>query len=169
MMVKIVLKWLFLRIFGLLDIPKFIEVKKKKKNKSVSSFGTITVSNDTQIAHEVEPMDAGKQTCPTWYSTRLFKGTETSPGSGKSEEYWVGIRETFLAPVIPIPICADEKVFKIGKDDSIYHDSFKKYGRFYSLLDHRDEYTHRIIEEADVEFVNSDVDYNDDEIWSSYD
>ena len=168
-MIKIVLKWLFLRIFGLLDLPKFIEVKKKKKKKSVTSFGTITVSNDTQLDHSVEPMDAGKQTCPTWYSTRLFKGTETSPGTGKSEEYWVGIRETFLAPVIPIPICADEKVFKIGNSDSIYHDCCKKYGRYHSLLDHREEYTHRIIEEADVEFINSDVDYNNDEIWSSYD
>ena len=167
-MIKIVLKWLFLRILGLLDLPKFVKIIKTKKS-TTSSFGTITVSNDIQLAHEVEPMDAGKQTCPTWYSTRLFKGTETSPGQYKSEEYWVGIRETFLAPIIPIPICADEKVFKIGSNDSIYHDSFKKYGRYYSLLDHRDEYTHRIIEEADVVFVNSDVDYSNDEIWSSYD
>jgi hypothetical protein len=167
-MVKIVLKWLFLRIFGLLDLPKFITVIKKKKNKELTHFGTITVSNDTQIAHEVEPMDAGKQTCPTWYSTRLFRGTETTGGIHRSPEYWVGIRETFLAPVIPIPICADEKVFKIGDSDAIYHESFKKYGRFYSLLNHRSEYTHRIIEEADVEFENSDVSYSNDEIWSAY-
>ena len=164
-MFKIFLRWLFLRIFGILDFKKFIEVKTKTKQVA-DHWGTIVVRDDTQIAHETEPMDAGKQTCPTWYSTRLFKGTEDS--IGKSSEYWVGIRETFLAPIIPIPICADEKVFKIGETDNIYHDSFKKYGRFYSLLDHREEYTHRIIEEADVEFVNSDVNYSNDEIWSSY-
>lgn len=167
-MIKIILKWLFLRIFGLLDLPKFIKIIKKNKNKEFSHWGTIIVSSDVELAHEVEPMDAGKQTCPTWYSTRLFRGTETSPGTSKSPEYWVGIRETFLAPVIPIPICADEKVFKIGETDSIYHDSFKKYGRFYSLLDHRDEYAHRIIDEADVEFTDSDVSYSNDEVWSSY-
>lgn len=168
-MIKIVLRWLFLRIFGLLDLPKFIQVRKAKKEKAISSFGTIVVSNDIQLDHSVEPMDAGKQTCPTWYSTRLFKGTETSPGQYKTEEFWVGIRETFLAPIIPVPICADEKVFKIGFNDSIYHDCCKKYGRYHSLLEHREEYTHRIIEEADVEFVNSDVSYSNDEIWSSYD
>lgn len=167
MMVKIYLRWAFLRVFGLLDLPKFIKVKKNKA-KLKDHWGTIRVDSDIQIAHETEPMDAGKQTCPTWYSTRLFKGTEVSD-YGKSPEYWVGIRETFLAPIIPIPICADEKVFKIGETDAIYNDSFKKYGRFYSLLDHREEYTHRIIEEADVEFVISDVSYSNDEIWSSYD
>lgn len=163
----IVLKWLICRFFGLLDLPKVIKKITTKKDPN-SHFGTIIVSNDTQIAHETEPMDAGKQTCPTWYSTRLFLGTETSPGTDKKPEYWVGIRETFLAPIIPIPICADEKVFKIGDTDTIYHDAFKRYGRFYSLLEHRDEYAHRIIEEADVEFVNSDVSYSNDEIWSSY-
>lgn len=167
-MLGIVLRWMFFRIFGLLDLKKFLEIRKKKKTPNADHWGTIIVEDDTQIDHVTEPMDAGKQTCPTWYSTRLFLGTETTGGVRKSPEYWVGIRETFLAPIIPIPICADEKVFKIGETDAIYYECFRKYGRFYSLLDHRDEYTHRIIEEADAEFKNSDVSYSNDEIWSAY-
>lgn len=168
-MKKLILKWIFLRIFGLLDLPKFIKILKSKNEKRLCDhWGTIYVEQDTQLDHSVEPMDAGRESCPTWYSTRLFKGTETTGGISREPEYWVGIRETFLAPVIPIPICADEKVFKIGYSDSIYHDCYRKYGRFHSLLDHRDEYGHRIIEEADVEFKNSNVSYSNDEIWTCY-
>lgn len=160
------LRWLF-RIFGILDIPHFIKFIKNKKSKTNAEFwGTIKVSFDTQIEHSVEPMDAGTQSCPSWYSTRLFKGTEISPGIGEKEKYWVGIRCTFLAPIIPIPICSDEKVFKLGPDRSVYDAAYNKYGRCHSLLDHREEFTHRIIENADVEFINSDVSYSNDEVWS---
>lgn len=160
------LRWLT-RGLGILDIPQITKAKVKSKSKNSEHWGTIKVSNDNQIDHSVEPMDAGTQSCPYWYSTRLFKGTEVSPGTGKEPEYWVGIRCTFLAPIIPIPICSDEKVFKIGKDDSVYKAALKKYGRCHSLLDHRDEYAHRIIEEADVEFDKSDVSYSNDEIWAA--
>ena len=162
-------RWL-LRIFGLLDLPEIIrhfKNKKKANKKETNNWDTIRVDYDTQIDHSVEPMDAGTQSCPYWYSTRLFKGTEISPGTGKSEEYWVGIRCIFLAPIIPIPICSDEKVFKIGPNDSVYKAALNKYGRCHSLLDHRDEFAHRIIEEADIVFVKSDVDYSDDEIWEA--
>lgn len=167
-MKRMILRWIA-RIFGILDIPQIAKAKVKKKSSKKNSdhWGTIKVSNDTQLDHSVEPMDSGTQSCPYWYSTRIFKGTEVSPGTGKEPEYWVGIRCTFLAPIIPIPICSDEKVFKLGKNRTAYDDAYRKYGRWHSLLDHRDEFAHRIIEEADVEFDKSDVSYSDDEIWES--
>ena len=168
-MIRIFLRWVFIRIFGLRDLKKFINCIIKKFKIRLGHFGTILVSNDTQIERWVESMDAGVKSCPYWYSTRLFKGTELSPGIDKKEEYWVGIRETFLAPVIPIPICSEEIVFKIGENDDIYRSCFNKYGKYHTLLDHKEEYTHCIIEEADIRFVYSDVSYSNDQVWSSYD
>lgn len=170
--IKGILKWLFIRIFGLRDLDKVIKLIIKKisyKFKSNNHFGTILVSNDVQLGRWVEAMDAGEQSCPYWYSTRLFKGTEISPGINKKEEYWVGIRVTFLLPIIPIPVCSDEIVFKIGDSDNILYDCYCKYEKFHSLIDHKDEYTHCIIEDATVEFSNTKVTYNNDQIWSSYD
>lgn len=163
-MKQMYLRWLF-RLFGILDIPEAIKAKKKKKSLSADHWGKITVSDDVQIERSIEPMDGGTQSCPYWYSTRLFRGREISPGIDRPVEYWCGIRCTFLAPIIPIPICSDEKVFKLGETRDAYDAAYNKYGRKHALLDHRDEYAHRVIEEADVEFVKADVSYDNDEIW----
>lgn len=173
-MFKIILNWAFKRVFGLRDFPLFItmmKIKFSKSNKSIESehWGTIRVENDIQIGRWVEPMRAGTESCPNWYSTRLIYGQERTMYGLKNSEYWVGIRNTFLAPILPIPICSEEVVFKIGSNDGIFYDCKKKYGDAYSLINHKKEYTHKIINKANVEFDKCDVTYKNDPIWSSYD
>jgi len=169
---KMILNWLFRRILGLRDIPLFFKVMKARKSNNLlkgESWGTINVRNDEQIDRWIESMPAGTESCPYWYSTRLIRGNEVNALGEKETEYWVGIRCTFLAPFIPIPICSEEIVFKIGFTDEIFYNCKKKYGRAYSLILNKDEYTHKIIDSATVKFKNIDVTYNNDEIWSSYD
>lgn len=55
------------------------------KSLKAKSWGTITVSEDEQLERWIKAMPAGTQSCPYWYSIRLFKGTETSPGVNKNQ------------------------------------------------------------------------------------
>jgi hypothetical protein len=139
---------------------------KRLKSKS---WGTIAVSNDTQIEHRLESMPAGTESCPYWYSMRLFKGTETSPGINKEPEYWLGICNVFLAPIIPIPIISDEIVIKLGDNLDTYHKLQELYGSHiaHNIMMKKDKFFHKIIDKATVKFVNSDIKYNNDEIWSA--
>ena len=163
---QILFQWAFYRILGLKDLGKFIEALKNKKQK-IGDFN-VTVVDDIQIDSGVEPMDAGSKTCPTWYSTRIFKGREQSPTDKPDQEYWYGCRETFLAPIIPIPICAEEIVVKLGDNEDAYNACFSKYGRMHSMLDHKEEYCHRVVDEAYVEFKNCDILYKNDTLYSVY-
>lgn len=166
---EIILNWIFRRLFGLRDIPLLVKHFKNKKLKTTNG-NRINVTMDHQEDRAIEAMEGHTESCPYWYSTRLFQGTECDPTQKANPEYWVGIRCTFLAPIIPIPICSDEKVFKIGTDNSIYWDSYHNYGRFYKLIDHYSDYNmHRIYNECTVNFLDSDVTYKNDEVWSSYD
>lgn len=166
---KMLFDWAFKRILGLRDIPLLVNHLKTKKKKALTGQNTIQVIEDEQLDHSVEAMEGHTESCPYWYSTRLFKGKENYP-SQKDPEYWVGIRCTFLMPVIPIPICSDEKVFKIGNTSDIYYDSYHRYGRFYSLLLHYKDYSmNRIYSECTVYFNKEDITYKNDEVWSAYD
>lgn len=169
----ILFDWLFHRIFGLKDFKKFYNIMKKKlttpkKSKELELKFTINVINDKQIDSGVEPMDAGKQTCPTWYSTRIFYGNEKYPTDKSEAEYWYGCRETFLAPIIPIPICSEEVIIKLGNNMDAYHECFNKYGRMHSMLDHKEEYSHLIIDECSIQFNNCDILYRNDPVYSVY-
>lgn len=170
---KILFDWAFHRIFGLKDLGKFISVMKHKHDISNTKYTylrdiNVSVRNDTQVDSGVEPMDAGKQTCPTWYSTRIFYGTEEYPSYKTNYEYWYGCRETFLAPIIPIPICAEEIVIKLGADKSAYDQCFSKYGRMHSMLDHKEEYSHEVYSECTIYFRNCDITYKNDPLLSVY-
>lgn len=133
-------------------------------------WGTITVSNDKQLDHWLESMPAGTQSCPYWYSVRLFKGTETSPGTGKKPEYWLGICNVFLMPFFPIPIISDEIVIKLGDNLDKYNDLKRSLGSHFAdqIMYHKDKYFTKIIDKATVKFVNSDIKYRNDAIWSDY-
>lgn len=171
---NILFRWAFYRVLGLRDTGKFINVMKEKIRRSnrrkYLTTATVSVTNDTQIDSGVEPMDAGSQTCPTWYSTRIFKGYEEYPTDKRfrDPEYWYGCRETFLTPIIPIPICAEEIVIKLGNDKSAYDACFSKYGRMHSMLDHKDEYSHVVWDECNVNFVKCDILYKNDPLLSVY-
>ena len=65
-MIRIFLRWVFIRIFGLRDLKKFINCIIKKSKIRLDHFGTILVSNDTQIERWVESMDAVVKSCPYW-------------------------------------------------------------------------------------------------------
>ena len=133
------------------------------------SWGTIVVSNDEQLDHWLESMPAGTESCPYWYSARLFKGTETSPGVDKSPEYWFGICNVFLAPILPIPIISDEIVIKLGDNLDLYNELQSKYGNHICerIMTNKDKHFHKIINKATVKFVNNDIQYNNDSIWSA--
>lgn len=144
--------------------PKLLFKKLKEK-----SWGTIVVSDDKEIDHWIEPMPAGTQSCPYWYSMRLFKGTETSPGLGKKPEYWLGICNVFLMPVLPIPIISDEIVIKLGETDEVFRQIQKQTNHpAYTIMNNKNKYAHKIINKATVKFTNSDIKYNNDAIWSVY-
>ena len=145
----------------------FSLVHKQLKEKS---WGTIVVSNDTQIDHWLESMPAGTESCPFWYSVRVFKGTETSPGTGKKPEYWLGICNVFLAPILPIPIISDEIVIKLGDNLDLYYDLENKYGSHFAhrIMENPGKHFKKIINKATVNFTKSDINYNNDAIWSTY-
>lgn len=140
-----------------------------KRLKS-ESWGTIIVSNDEELDSWLESMPAGEESCPNWYSVRLFKGTETSPGSGKNPEYWLGICNVFLFPILPIPFISGEIVIKLG-DNLDYYNKLKNEHRTHlahELMRYPNKYFTKIIDKATVKFKNSDINYNNDEIWSAY-
>lgn len=138
---------------------------KKLKEKS---WGTIVVSNDEQLDHWLEPMPAGSEGCPSWYSVRLFKGTETSPGTNKQPEYWLGVCNVFL-PIIPIPVIGAEIVIKLGDNLDYYYTLKNKFRTHLAdeLLRHTSKYFNKIINKATVKFTNCDVKYKNDEIYET--
>ena len=138
------------------------------KRLKEQSWGTITVSMDEQIDHWLESMPAGTESCPYWYSVRLFKGTETSPGINKKPEYWLGICNVFLLPFLPIPMISDEIVVKLGDNLDYYNELKSKGGSHFAhmIMTNRSGFFKKIINKATVKFVSSDIKYNNDEIWS---
>ena len=134
------------------------------------SWGTITISNDEQIDRWLESMPAGTESCPYWYSARLFKGTETSPGINKKPEYWLGICNVFLMPFLPIPIISEEIVIKLGDNLDIYNELKSKYGSHlaHNIMINREKLFKKIINKATVKFTNCDIKYKNDEIYSNY-
>ena len=139
------------------------------KNLKEKSWGTIIVS-DTQLDHWYEAMPAGTESCPSWYSVRLFKGTELSPGINKEPEYWLGICNVFLIPILPIPMIGEEIVIKLGYNLD-YYNSLKHEHRNHiadELMRNTSKYFNKIISKATVKFKGTDVTYKNDEIWSAY-
>ena len=134
------------------------------------SWGTIIVSGDEQIDHWLESMPAGTESCPYWYSVRLFKGTETSPGVGKEPEYWLGICNVFLMPFFPIPMISEEIVVKLGNNLDYYYELKNKGGSHFAhmIMMHKGDFFKKIINKATVKFSHCDIKYNNDEIWSTY-
>lgn len=172
---EILKHWAFKRWLGLKDIGTFFKTicSSKKINKplltSPKHLSEIVVGHDTQIDSWVEPMAAGSESCPYWDSVRLFYGKEANFGwDEKGMEYWLGIRQTFLAPIIPIPICSYEEVYILGETDKAFRDCMAKYGRARSFHDHAEEFgAKKIIDKTNVYFVNSDVTYKKDPVWST--
>ena len=146
------------------SIPLYIRQLKEK------SWGTITVSDDVEVAHWLESMPAGTESCPYWYSIRLFYGTETSPGTNKKPEYWLGICNVALLPFLPIPFISDEIVVKLGDNLDYYHKLKNEGGSHFAhmIMMDRGKYFNKIINKATVKFTNSDIKYNNDEIFSVY-
>lgn len=148
----------------------FKSPKLKVKKLREESWGTITVSDDTEIDHWIETMPAGRESCPYWYSIRLFKGTETTPGArNKEPEYWLGICNVFLMPILPIPIISDEIVIKLGPTA----DAFWKLKETTNhpgekIMSDPSKFATKIINKATVKFTNCDINYNNDAIYSLY-
>jgi hypothetical protein len=115
-------------------------------------------------------MPAGTESCPYWYSIRLFKGTETSPGSNKEPEYWLGICNVFLLPFFPIPMISDEVVIKLGDNLNYYNELKNRYGSHlaHNLMMDMNGHFKKIINKATVKFTDCDINYNNDAIWSTY-
>jgi hypothetical protein len=178
---KAILKnWIFKRWFGLRDIPTLFKLCKahKEAKKQLKLEGQLTspnhlseiiVGHDKQIDSWVEPMAAGTESCPYWDCTRLFHGKEANFGwDEKNMEYWLGIRQTVLAPIIPIPICSYEEVYILGESDKPFKDCMKKYGRARSFHDHAEEFgAKKIISKTNVYFKESGVTYKKDPVWST--
>lgn len=140
------------------------------KKLKEESWGTIVVSNDSQVDHWLESMPAGTESCPYWYSVRLFKGTETSPGTNKQPEYWLGICNVFLLPFFPIPMISEEIVVKLGDNLDLYYKLKNDYGSHFAhrIMTDKKANFNKIINKATVKFINCDIKYNNDEIWSTY-
>jgi hypothetical protein len=176
-MTKEMLKnWFFKRWMGLKDIKTIFEVSKKKREikkhlklGSPNHLSEIYVSHDKQIDSWVEPMAAHTQSCPYWDSTRLFYGKEANFGyDEKPFEYFLGIRQTFLAPFIPIPICSYEVVYILGESDKPFRDCMNKYFKARSFYDHAEEFgAKKIFDKTNVYFIDSDVNYKNDPVWST--
>ena len=173
---QMLFNWAFKRAFGLRDIGNCIKVlkahKEAKKQVNLTSpnhLSEIIVGHDKQIDSWVEPMAAGTESCPYWDSTRLFHGKEANFDWGeKNMEYWLGIRQTFLAPIIPIPICSYEEVYILGESDKPFRDCMKKYGKARAFHDHAEEFgAKKIIDKTNIYFVDSDVTYKNDPVWST--
>lgn len=173
-MTKEMLKnWATKRWFGLKDIGTLCKVlNSPKKNTGLTSpnhLSEIIVGHDTQIDSWVEPMAAGTESCPYWDSVRLFHGKEANFDWGeKNMEYWLGIRQTFLAPIIPIPICSYEEVYILGESDKAFRDCMNKYGRARSFHDHAEEFgAKKIIDKTNIYFMQSEITYKNDPVWST--
>jgi hypothetical protein len=177
---QMLFNWAFKRVFGLRDIGNCLKVLKARKEaerqdklegtlSSPNHLSEIIVGHDKQIDSWVEPMKAGTESCPYWDSTRLFYGKEANFDWGeKNMEYWLGIRQTVLAPIIPIPICSYEVVYILGETDKPFRDCMAKYGNARSFYDHAEEFgAKKIIDKTNVYFVNSDVTYKKDPVWST--
>ena len=168
-MTKAMLKnWACRRWFGLKDIGLLVRTKRKNKLTSPGHLSEIIVGHDIQIDSWVEPMAAGTESCPYWDSVRLFQGKEANfSWDEKKMEYWLGIRQTFLAPIIPIPICSYEVVYILGENDKPFRECMAKYGKARSFYDHAEEFgAKKIIDKVNVYFVDSNVSYKEDPVWS---
>jgi hypothetical protein len=184
-MTKIMLKnWFFKRAMGLKDIKTIIDVAKKKseykkavklkeakgeKLESPKHLAEIIIGHDRQIDSWVEPMAAGTESCPYWDSTRLFYGKEANFDWGeKPFEYFLGIRQTFLAPIIPIPICSYEAFYILGESDKPFRDCLAKYHKARAFYDHAEEFgATKIYDQKNVYLVECDVAYKNDPIYST--
>ena len=177
---QMLFNWAFKRVLGLRDIGNCIKVLKARKEAkkqvelegalhSPNHLSEIIVGHDKQIDSWVEAMKAGTESCPYWDSTRLFYGKEANFGwDEKGMEYWLGIRQTFLAPIIPIPICSYEVVYILGESDKPFRDCMAKYGRARSFYDHAEEFgAKKIIDKTNVYFIESDITYKKDPVWST--
>lgn len=168
---KILKYWAFNRILGLKDFKKFTTtLKNRKKTKSTLKSANVSVCNDTQVDSGVEAFDGHSETCPTWWSTRIFRGTEEYPTDKRSwtPEYWYGCRETFLTPIIPIPICAGEIIIKLGTNLDRYQQAFSDHGRMHSMYDYKDDYSSLVWDDCTTYFRNCDITYKNDELRSVY-
>jgi hypothetical protein len=172
--------WFFNRWMGLKDIPTLFKTLFRRKDtmknnnasvKSPGHLGEIIVNHDKQIDSWVEPMKAGTQSCPYWDSTRLFYGKEANFDFGeKPFEYFLGIRQTFLAPIIPIPICSYEVVYILGESDKPFRDCMSKYGSARAFHDCAEEFgAKKIFDKMNVYFIQSDISYKNDPVWSTCD
>ncbi len=174
-MTKEMLKyWAFNRCLGLKDFGALYKALKHKKTEnpkltSPNHLSEIIVGHDKQIDSWVEPMTAGTESCPYWDCTRLFYGKEANFDWGeKNMEYWLGIRQTFLAPIIPIPICSYEEVYILGESDKPFRDCMAKYGKARSFHDYAEEFgATKIISKTNVYFTESDVAYKKDPVYST--
>lgn len=180
-MTKEMLKyWAFNRCLGIKDFGNLFrtlkdkmnakkEYKKELKLGSPNHLSEIIVGHDKQIDSWVEPMAAGTESCPYWDCTRLFYGKEANFDWGeKNMEYWLGMRQTFLAPIIPIPICSYEEVYILGESDKPFRDCKKKYGKARSFHDHAEEFgATKIISRTNVYFKESNISYKKDPVWST--
>lgn len=176
-MTKEMLKyWVFNRCLGLKDFSTLFTVMKNKKDMkkalqltSPQHHSEIIVGHDKQIDSWVEPMAVGTESCPYWDSTRLFYGKEANFDWGeKNMEYWLGIRQTVLAPIIPIPICSYEVVYILGESDKPFRDCMAKYGKACAFHEHAEEFgAKKIISETNIYFVESDITYKNDPVWST--
>lgn len=173
---QMLFNWAFKRVLGLRDISSLFKVMKERKQakleetlSSPNHLSEIIVGHDKQIDRWVEPMAAGTESCPYWDCTRLFHGKEANFDWGeKNMEYWLGIRQTVLAPIIPIPICSYEEVYILGESDKPFRDCMKKYGKARSFHDHAEEFgATKIISKTNVYFTDSDVTYKKDPVWST--
>lgn len=177
---QMLFNWAFKRVLGLRDIGICFKVLKarnevKKQNGSASTLNSpkhlseIIVGHDKQIDKWIEPMAAGTESCPYWDCTRLFYGKEANFDWGeKNMEYWLGIRQTVLAPIIPIPICSYEEVYILGESDKPFRDCMNKYGKARAFHDHAEEFgANKIIDKTNIYFVESDISYKNDPVWST--
>ena len=177
---QMLFNWAFKRVLGLRDIGNCFKALKERKEvqkqvkleealNSPNHLSEIIVGHDKQIDCWIEPMAAGTESCPYWDCTRLFYGKEANFDWGeKNMEYWLGIRQTVLAPIIPIPICSYEEVYILGESDKPFRDCMKKYGKARSFHDHAEEFgATKIISKTNVYFTDSDVKYKNDPVWST--
>lgn len=169
--------WAFNRWLGLRDIPTIFQIAAAKRLKrreirkinSPKHLGEIHVGYDTEVDYWVEPMAAGTQSCPYWDTTRLFYGREMNFSiEEKPMEFFLGIRQTCLAPIIPIPICSYEEVYILGTSDEPFRACKKKYGRARCFHDHPEEFgATKIFDEMTTIFINCDKKYKNDPVYST--
>ena len=175
---QMLFNWAFKRVLGLRDIGNCLKVLKERKETKINTDNTLSspnhlseiiVGHDTQVDSWVEPMAVGTESAPYWDSTRLFYGKEANfDWNEKRMEYWLGIRQTVLAPIIPIPICSYEVVYILGESDKPFRDCMKKYGKARAFHDHAEEFgCKKIIDKTNIYFIESDITYKKDPVWST--